>query len=121
MKTTLLLFNTSLASQKIFTNDFTTYELVTKSSNVSVEINELEINPNPAGEEFNLSWHSERIQDAQINIINMQGELIRNYKIKMASGKNSLSINGSEILAGVYFVQINTKNQVAFKKLILQR
>ncbi|MBK8642494.1 MAG: T9SS type A sorting domain-containing protein [Saprospiraceae bacterium] len=116
-----LLFNTSLASQKIFTNDFTTYELVTKSSNVSVEINELEINPNPAGEDFNLSWHSERIQDAQINIINMQGELIRNYKIKMASGKNSLSINGSEILAGVYFVRINTKNKVVFKKLILQQ
>lgn len=116
-----LLFNTSLSSQKVFTNDFTTYELVTQSSNPTNEINHFDILPNPAREEINLSWYSERNQDAQLSIITTQGETILNNKIKMTSGANFITMRDGRILSGVYLVQIKTKNQSFIKKLIVQK
>jgi hypothetical protein len=76
--------------------------------------------PNPAKDKLVLSADNfkQNSGSAKIEIINFEGKLIRNF-ITEDSGKD-LSLDVSDLAAGVYLIKINSADQSSIKKFVKQ-
>jgi hypothetical protein len=83
-------------------------------------INDLEVYPNPSKGVFNVSFVSEDIQNLEVRVLNMVGELIYTEGLEQFVGEYTKSINMSKYTKGVYFLEITTNNGVVNKKIVLQ-
>jgi len=83
-------------------------------------INDLEVYPNPSEGVFNVSFMSEDIQNLEVRVLNMVGELIYTEGLEQFVGEYTKSINMSKYTKGVYFLEITTNNGVVNKKIVLQ-
>jgi hypothetical protein len=83
-------------------------------------INDLEVYPNPSKEIFNVSFVSEDIQNLEVRVLNMVGELVYMEGLEQFIGEYTKSINMSKYTKGVYFLEITTNNGVVNKKIVLQ-
>ena len=72
--------------------------------------NEFTIFPNPATTQLTI----ETIQKAEIEILNIQGQLMKN----ISSAFNKITIDISSFPSGMYFVKIKTEKETAVKKFI---
>jgi ELWxxDGT repeat protein len=77
------------------------------------ENNEINIYPNPANNHFTI----ETPQKATIEILNMQGQLLKT----LATSGNKTNVDVSAFPCGVYFIQIATDQQTITKKLIVTK
>jgi hypothetical protein len=83
-------------------------------------INDLEVYPNPSKDIFNVSFVSEDIQNLELRVLNMVGEVIFTEGLEQFVGEYTKSINMSKYTKGVYFLEITTNNGVVNKKIVLQ-
>ena len=83
-------------------------------------INDLEIYPNPSKDIFNVSFVSEDVQNLEVRVLNMVGELVYTEGLEQFVGEYTKSINMSNYTKGVYFLEITTNNGVVNKKIVLQ-
>jgi hypothetical protein len=83
-------------------------------------INDLEIYPNPSKDIFNVSFVSEDVQNLEVRVLNMVGELVYTEGLEQFVGEYTKSINMSKYTKGVYFLEITTNNGVVNKKIVLQ-
>jgi hypothetical protein len=83
-------------------------------------INNLEVYPNPSKDIFNVSFVSEDIQNLEVRVLNMVGELVYTEGLEQFVGEYTKSINMSKYTKGVYFLEITTNNGVVNKKIVLQ-
>ena len=83
-------------------------------------INKLEVYPNPSKDIFNVSFVSEDIQNLEVRVLNMVGELVYSEGLEQFVGEYTKSINMSKYTKGVYFLEITTNNGVVNKKIVLQ-
>jgi hypothetical protein len=83
-------------------------------------INNLEVYPNPSKDIFNVSFVSEDIQNLEVRVLNMVGELVYTEGLEQFIGEYTKSINMSKYTKGVYFLEITTNNGVVNKKIVLQ-
>jgi hypothetical protein len=83
-------------------------------------INDLEVYPNPSNGVFNVSFVSEDVQNLEIRVLNMVGELVYTEGLEQFVGEYTKSINMSKYTKGVYFLEITTNNGVVNKKIVLQ-
>jgi hypothetical protein len=83
-------------------------------------INNLEVYPNPSKDVFNVSFVSEDIQNLEVRVLNMVGELVYTEGLEQFVGEYTKSINMSKYTKGVYFLEITTNNGVVNKKIVLQ-
>ena len=96
----------------------------TQPSAIRVEggtaINNLDVYPNPSRDIFNVSFTSEDIQNLEVRIINVIGEVVYTEDLNEFVGEYTKQVNLSTYTKGVYFLEITTDNGVINKKLILQ-
>lgn len=74
---------------------------------------ELDIYPNPANNFFNIDFSSNEIQQA--NIFNVSGQLVQSITLQEL---NTGQVNISNLNAGIYFIEFNTKDVKTTRKLI---
>ena len=84
-------------------------------------INNLDVYPNPSRDIFNVTFTSEDVQNLDVKIINVVGEVIYTENLEQFVGEYTKQIDLSTYTKGVYFLEITTTNDgVVNKKLILQ-
>jgi hypothetical protein len=78
------------------------------------------IYPNPAINEFNISFESIYMQDLRLSIVNLIGDKLffKDYKQLLGDFNTQINLKGNP--KGVYFLRIETKDGIINKKLILQ-
>ena len=80
----------------------------------------LDVYPNPSRDVFNVAFTSEDVQDLEVRVINVVGEVVYTEDLQQFVGEYTKSIDLATYTKGVYFLEITTDNGVVNKKLILQ-
>ena len=83
-------------------------------------INNLDVYPNPSRDVFNVSFTSEDVQNLEVRIINVIGEVVYTENLIEFVGEYTKQVDLLTYTKGVYFLEITTDNGVINKKLILQ-
>ena len=93
-------------------------EIMSTSTEAVVDQNnEIKLYPNPSNGQFMLEWNGEEIDDAQIAILSITGQMVHQQKAN-ASGQQEIDLSG--IAKGLYLVQIKTEERIVSKKLTIQ-
>jgi hypothetical protein len=96
----------------------------TQPTSIRVEggtaINNLDVYPNPSRDIFNVTFTSEDVQNLDVRIINVIGEVVYTENLNEFVGEYTKQVDLSTYTKGVYFLEITTDNGVINKKLILQ-
>lgn len=81
-----------------------------------------EVNPNPVttGADINLLINTVDDINSTINILNASGILVQSFSKKIARGHNSFNLSLDNIPAGLYLVQVESKEGFVTKKLVIQ-
>ena len=75
--------------------------------------------PNPASDYLNIEISNQYSKDVKIELINVQGQIIYNYKL--TGIQNTIEeINISEFAQGVYYIRFNIDDEFYIRKLIIQ-
>jgi hypothetical protein len=83
-------------------------------------INNLDVYPNPSRDIFNVTFTSEDVQNLEVRIINVIGEVVYTEDLNEFVGEYTKQVDLATYTKGVYFLEITTDNGVINKKLILQ-
>jgi len=73
-------------------------------------ISQLEMFPNPADDELNVSFNLPSSDDLIISIVDLSGKAIQKHLIKAKGGKNLAMLNTQELAAGMYQLLIQSSN-----------
>ena len=87
--------------------------------NGGVSITDLSVYPNPTRDIFNVNFISDEIQDLQIRIINVLGNVIYSEDKQQFVGEYVKQIDINKFGKGIYFLEIETDSGIVNKKLIL--
>jgi len=87
---------------------------------VSNSINNLDVYPNPSRDIFNVSFTSEDVQNLEVRVLNVVGEVVYTEDLTQFVGEYTKVIDLATYTKGIYFLEITTNNGVVNKKLILQ-
>ena len=80
----------------------------------------LEVYPNPSNDVFNISFTSESIQDLRVRVLSIVGEELIVEDLQQFIGEYTKKVSLNENAKGIYFLEIETKDGIINKKLILQ-
>ena len=96
----------------------------TQPTSIRVEggtaIANLDVYPNPSRDIFNVTFTSEDIQNLEVRIINVIGEVVYTEDLNQFVGQYTKQVDLASYTKGIYFLEITTDNGVVNKKLILQ-
>ncbi|MEN8224666.1 MAG: C10 family peptidase [Bacteroidota bacterium] len=81
---------------------------------------DIQVFPNPATDQVNLSWVSKNESHTEISICNMNGIIQIRKEIMSKNGDNQVRIDVSELPAGIYLLEICNGADKIQQKLILQ-
>ncbi len=84
------------------------------------KIQSLSLTPNPANEQIQLNYQSDRDADGNYKIYNQSGQIIHQSLLKVSKGINFSTIDVSQISSGVYIFEMSidgNKNRKKFIKL----
>ena len=87
--------------------------------NGGVSIADLSVYPNPSRDIFNVNFISDEIQDLQIRIINVLGNVIYVEDKHQFVGEYVKQIDINKYGKGIYFLEIETDNGIINKKIVL--
>lgn len=76
--------------------------------------------PNPTSGEFYLMIEANVSETFQLTITDLAGRSMYRKNVNVANGFNNLKINDIELASGVYFVNLNYKNEKITRKLIIE-
>ncbi len=80
----------------------------------------LDVYPNPSRDLFNVTFTSEDVQDLEVRVINVVGEVVYTENLQQFVGEYTKQITLNENAKGIYFLEIETNDGVVNKKLIFQ-
>jgi hypothetical protein len=80
----------------------------------------LDVYPNPSRDVFNVTFTSEDVQDLEVRLVNIVGEIVYTENLQQFVGEYTKLLDLESYTKGVYFLEITTNNGVVNKKLILQ-
>jgi bacillolysin len=69
------------------------------------------LQPNPATTDLNLSFETKLRGTVNVQILDATGRIIKTSIDRAISGKNTLSVNVTDINKGIYFVKLNIENK----------
>ena len=72
-------------------------------------ITNLDVYPNPSRDVFNVAFTSEDVQDLEVRVINVVGEVVYTEDLQQFVGEYTKSIDLATYTKGVYFLEITTK------------
>ena len=107
-----------------YNSNWTPFIFWTQPSSIRVDggtaIANLDVYPNPSRDIFNVSFTSEEVQNLEIRVINVVGEVVYTEDLEQVVGEYTKAVSLEEYTKGIYFLEITTNTGVVNKKLILQ-
>jgi hypothetical protein len=91
------------------------------TSIAEVNINNLTTYPNPSNDIFNIVFNSNTKQDIDLRVHNVLGEVIFSESLKEFNGDYNRSVDLSQYPNAIYILQLNTKDGMINKKLVLEK
>ncbi len=86
----------------------------------SKEVAELNVFPNPAKDNFNLTFVNDNASDVNVEITNSIGQLVKKETLPSSKGMVNHLLNVAELKAGIYFVKIDVGSKSSVRKLTVQ-
>ena len=86
-----------------------------------ININNLTVYPNPSKDIFNIVFNTNTKQDINLKVHNVLGEVIFNESLKDFNGDYNRSVDLSQYPNAIYILQLNTKDGMINKKLVLEK
>ena len=99
---------------------FFTVNWITTSIN-EISLNNLTIYPNPSKDIFNVEFNTSTKQDIDLRVHNVLGEVIFSESLKKFNGEYNRSVDLSQYPNAIYILQLNTKDGILNKKLVLEK
>jgi hypothetical protein len=81
---------------------------------------DLGLYPNPGKNQIQINIFSKSNQYASVSIINSNGQIVLDESLSLVPGKNNHQLNVSSLAAGVYFLQVVTKDNSKAVKLVIE-
>jgi hypothetical protein len=100
--------------------DTFTRERGTNVKNVNSNENGLVIFPNPASDKVSVMINAISSNNAQINIIDIKGAIVKSMDGKLVSGVNVMELSVADLPKGMYFVQVTSNEGTSTKKLVIE-
>ena len=94
---------------------------VTSIDLIPIINNDILIFPNPSKDIFNIVFNSNRKQDIDLRVHNVLGEVIFSESLKDFNGDYNRSVDLSQHPNAIYILQLNTKDGMLNKKLVLEK
>lgn len=91
------------------------------TSIAEININNLTTYPNPSTGIFNIVFNSNSKQDIDLRVYNILGEVIFSESLKYFNGNYNRSVDLSQYQNAIYILQLNTKDVIINKKLVLEK
>jgi PKD repeat protein len=82
-------------------------EVVLSTSTLSSNIKAMNVYPNPAGSELNVSFSAMNSRTFSVQIIDVVGKIIATYQVNANEGMNEVLIDTDHIERGSYFVRVS--------------
>jgi hypothetical protein len=76
--------------------------------------------PNPTSGEFYLMIDATVTEKFNLDITDVSGRIVYNRTVDIANGFNNIKVNDIKLQSGIYFVNLNYKNEKITRKLIIQ-
>tara|TARA_B110000003_G_scaffold240932_1_gene247881 strand:- start:1182 stop:2642 length:1461 start_codon:yes stop_codon:yes gene_type:complete len=86
-----------------------------------IQLAGLSVYPNPSNDIFNIVFNSNTKQDIDLRVHNVLGEVIFSESLKDFNGDYSRSVDLSQYPNAIYILQLNTKDGILNKKLVLEK
>lgn len=81
-------------------------------------VEQLGMYPNPAENIFNLIVDSKNKELAQLQVVDVNGKIVLQYKQQLQVGLNKITVDVNTIAAGIYFAKVQTNNGVVSLKFV---
>jgi hypothetical protein len=78
----------------------------------------LHLYPNPAGDEVSVQFESDKNEPGTIDVLNIQGEVIKSVNLNFSSGMNFIGVGLSELPNAVYVIRVTVSSLVRYSKLL---
>jgi hypothetical protein len=85
-----------------------------------LQMDKMNMSPNPSNGKFDLNFNLKNKGDAEINVFNMEGKQVYNEKLSGFQGEYKKSIDLSNNNKGVYFVKIQQGTHSQVKKVVIE-
>jgi len=85
-----------------------------------IRFSSLQVFPNPTENFINIALDWENTANAQINLLNMQGQTIWSSVEQMYKGANQFSISVGDYPKGMYLLRINLENKQVTRRIIVK-
>ncbi len=100
-------------------NFFNTKDATISTIEITTHDISLSVFPNPNNGVFTLKMSSENLQRVHISIFNNLGSMVASEQIDV-NGTINKNLNLSHLSKGIYFIRMQTSNDVAVRKVIIQ-
>ena len=112
---------TFITGSRIMAQDLATLNYRNTNSGNNLEESEMMIYPNPAKEQFTLTYNSPAEIDVQIQIMDISGRIVREMKSHFSPGENEVRFDTADLNNGLYMLSIRNENLQETKRIIIQK
>ena len=87
----------------------------------NIAFTDLQVFPNPAKENFEITYNSDKSESAVVQILNPVGEVVYEKQQYLATGENRIHIMNTALSQGIYFLQVLTDKKAVAGKFIVKK
>jgi len=98
---------------------FKSTALLTNAKGPKVSAISATLYPNPSQDQTVLNFQSKVSGAASIQVLNVQGQVVRRFTHNMTVGANNVSLNVAGLTSGTYFVRFSGSGQSGVTKLLV--
>lgn len=112
---------TSAYGNNLFVDDI---NITGATGTISVDMEEAadaRVMPNPVANHMVLEFTMNKMEDANINIVNALGQQIQQVANGTYQGTNTIEINTTELASGVYFLNITSETGTTTKRFVVEK
>jgi len=81
----------------------------------------IQLFPNPANYELNVTFNSDNNETAVINIYDLTGRMVFTKNFQSAQGRNTYTLNTSDLSRGVYILTLENGGKMLNQKLVIEK
>lgn len=90
------------------------------ATNINVAGNNIKVFPNPAKDKFTVTLNETKSAKYKISIVGMNGNTIKAITTNIVAGYNQLTIDATNLRAGIYILKIETPTGTQYQKVVKQ-
>lgn len=88
------------------------------TNNLPIDVENLEIYPNPFNNNVNLSINIKNSQEVNIDVFDITGKTIKSEITQLNAGENTVNLDMNNLVNGIYIIRLTTKNGVVAKRVV---